>query len=80
MVPNRKLRDFFFDVAEEEGLPLQADVLTGYGEDGAEIQRYAIDLRSMTAGLGSFEMTHYDYRPLPEAMVDGVVAAAAESS
>ena len=40
MIPNRKLRDFFFDVAEAEGIPLQADVLTGYGEDGAEIQRY----------------------------------------
>ncbi len=40
MIPNRKLRDFFFQVAEEEGLDLQADVLTGYGEDGAEIQRY----------------------------------------
>lgn len=40
MIPNRKLRDFFFRVAEEEGIPLQADVLTGYGEDGAEIQRY----------------------------------------
>ena len=40
MIPNRKLRDFFFDVAAEEGIPLQADVLTGYGEDGAEIQRY----------------------------------------
>lgn len=40
MVPNRKFRDFFFDVARDEQLPLQADVLTGYGEDGAEIQRY----------------------------------------
>lgn len=40
MIPNKKLRDFFFDVAAESGLPLQADVLTGYGEDGAEIQRY----------------------------------------
>ena len=40
MVPNRKFRDFFFSVAREEGLPLQADVLYGYGEDGAEIQRY----------------------------------------
>ena len=40
MVPNRKFRDFFSDVARDEGLPLQADVLTGYGEDGAEIQRY----------------------------------------
>lgn len=40
MVPNRKLRDFFFEVAEDEGIPLQPDVLTGYGEDGAMIQRY----------------------------------------
>lgn len=40
MIPNRKFRDLFFRVAEEEGHPLQADVLTGYGEDGAEIQRY----------------------------------------
>ena len=40
MVPNRRLRDFFFDVAAEEGIPLQPDVPTGYGEDGAEIQRY----------------------------------------
>lgn len=40
MIPNRKLRDFMFRVAEETGIPLQADVLTGYGEDGAEIQRY----------------------------------------
>jgi len=38
MIPNRKLRDFFFDVASEEQIPLQPDVLTGYGEDGAEIQ------------------------------------------
>ena len=40
MIPNKKFRDFFFSVAEESGVPLQADVLTGYGEDGAEIQRY----------------------------------------
>lgn len=40
MIPNRKMRDFFFTVASEEGIPLQPDVLTGYGEDGAEIQRY----------------------------------------
>ncbi len=40
MIPNRKLRDFFFQVAEEVGVPLQPDVLTGYGEDGSEIQTY----------------------------------------
>ena len=40
MLPNTKLRDFFFKVAEEEGITLQADVLTGYGQDGAEIQTF----------------------------------------
>lgn len=40
MIPNARFRDFFFDVAEAEGITLQPDVLTGYGEDGAEIQRY----------------------------------------
>jgi len=40
MIPNRKLRDFFFDVAKDVGISLQPDVLTGYGEDGAEIQRF----------------------------------------
>jgi putative aminopeptidase FrvX len=40
MIPNRKFRDFFFDVAQQAGIPLQPNVLTGYGEDGAEIQRY----------------------------------------
>jgi putative aminopeptidase FrvX len=40
MIPNRKLRDFLFEVAEDENIPLQPNVLTGYGEDGAEIQRY----------------------------------------
>jgi endoglucanase len=40
MIPNRKLRDFMFSVAADAGIPLQPDVLTGYGEDGAEIQRF----------------------------------------
>ena len=40
MIPNRKLRDFFFEVAQEARIPLQPNVLTGYGEDGAEIQRF----------------------------------------
>jgi endoglucanase len=40
MIPNQRFSDLFFDVAAQEGIPLQPDVLTGYGEDGAEIQRY----------------------------------------
>jgi endoglucanase len=40
MIPNRKLRDFFFETAQQARIPLQPNVLTGYGEDGAEIQRF----------------------------------------
>jgi len=40
MIPNKKFRDFMFRIADETGISLQADVLTGYGEDGAEIQRF----------------------------------------
>jgi len=39
MLPNLKLRDLFIDVAKEKTLPLQFDVLNGYGEDGAEMQK-----------------------------------------
>ncbi len=39
MLPNRKLRDFVEDVATDMGVPLQLEVLSGYGEDGAQMQR-----------------------------------------
>lgn len=39
MLPNLKLRDLVLDVAKEKGIPVQFTVLSGYGQDGAEIQR-----------------------------------------
>ena len=39
MLPNLKLRDLFVDTAGENDIPIQYDVLVGYGEDGAEMQR-----------------------------------------
>jgi endoglucanase len=39
MLPNLKLRDLFTDVAKEKEIPIQFDVLSGYGEDGAEMQK-----------------------------------------
>ncbi|MEX2263933.1 MAG: M42 family metallopeptidase [Bryobacteraceae bacterium] len=39
MLPNLKLRDYFIDTAKAADLPLQFNVLSGYGEDGAEMQR-----------------------------------------
>ena len=39
MLPNIRLRDFCIDTAKEIGIPVQFEVLSGYGEDGAEMQR-----------------------------------------
>ncbi|MBI4340415.1 MAG: M42 family metallopeptidase [Chloroflexi bacterium] len=39
MLPNLKLRDFVLDVAKELEIPVQFNVIAGYGQDGSEIQR-----------------------------------------
>lgn len=39
MLPNLKLRDFIADIAKEIDIPIQYEVLSGYGEDGAEMQK-----------------------------------------
>ncbi|MGI9667774.1 MAG: elongation factor G [Acidimicrobiia bacterium] len=44
----------------------------------SEIVRYAIDLRSITHGWGSFSASHDHYQELPSHMVDRAMAAAAE--
>ncbi|MDH3299234.1 MAG: elongation factor G [Acidimicrobiia bacterium] len=36
----------------------------------SEITRYAIDLRSMTGGLGNFEVEHHGYQQLDEALAE----------
>lgn len=41
----------------------------------AEIQQYAVDLRSMTGGAGTFELTHHGYQPLPDALIPAVTAS-----
>ena len=39
MLPNLKLRDLVSKTASENNIPLQYNVLSGYGEDGAEMQK-----------------------------------------
>lgn len=39
MIPTLAFRDFFIDTAKAAGIPLQFNVLSGYGEDGAEMQK-----------------------------------------
>ena len=43
----------------------------------AEIRRYAVDLRSLTAGRGRFRAEHDHYDVLPTNLVDRVTKAAA---
>jgi elongation factor G len=38
----------------------------------SEIMSYAIDLRSMTGGTGTFEQKHHDYETLPAAMLSKI--------
>ena len=39
MLPNNRLRDLVMDTAREIDQPLQFNVLSGYGQDGAMIQK-----------------------------------------
>ena len=39
MLPNLNLRNFVIDVAREAEIPLQFNVLSGYGQDGSAMQR-----------------------------------------
>ena len=39
MIPNTRFRDFVVDLAERENIPIQFNVLSGYGQDGSAIQR-----------------------------------------
>src|SRR5690606_32640422 len=39
MLPNNRLRDFMIDVASDLDMPLQFNVLSGYGQDGSAAQR-----------------------------------------
>jgi len=41
MLPNVKLSDFFLRVAREKDIPLQPELVTGYGEDAAEMQKWS---------------------------------------
>ena len=38
-LPNRKLVQLVRDVAKEKGIPLQSDLVQGYGDDSAEMQK-----------------------------------------
>ncbi len=78
-VPTEVMGDVMGDITARRGRVLGMDtgprktVITAVAPL-AEIQRYAPDLRAMTAGKGSYTMQFEGYEPLPSHLVDEVVA------
>jgi elongation factor G len=76
--PEQYQGDLMGDLNSKRGR-IQGSGAVGHGEmeivaqvPTSEILRYAIDLRSLTAGRGRFEMTHSHYDPVPTHLVDRI--------
>lgn len=77
-VPAQYQGDVLGDLSSRRGQVLGTDSNDGTVSiralvPSAEIQQYAIDLRSLTGGTGVFEMAHHGYQPLPEVLAEQVV-------
>jgi elongation factor G len=84
-VPTDLQGDVLSDVSTRRGRIVGSDV-DGDGHQiitahvpTAELQRYAMDLRAMTAGRGTFWSHHDHYDVLPSHLVPSVRKAAAAS-
>jgi len=51
MIPNNKFVEWTLKVAKEGGIPVQFESVTGYGEDGAALQKSAQGIPSINLGL-----------------------------
>jgi len=83
-VPDECTGDIMGDINAKRGRVLGMDTDGSLREvvaevPMAEIQRYAVDLRSMTSGRGSFEVAFDHYEEMPRSEAEKVVAAARTS-
>ena len=84
-VPSAYQGDVMGDINSRRGRVQGTNTAAGYSEvtalvPTAEILRYAIDLRSMTGGRGSFVAIHDHYDVLPSHLVDRARATLAAAS
>ena len=83
-VESKYLGDIMSDLSSKRGRILGQSPLGGGIEEiraqapQAELLKYAIDLRSMTSGTGSFETSFDHYDPISGKIADEVIAAAKE--
>jgi elongation factor G len=83
MIPDQYLGDINGDLNHKRGRILGMDTEEGMQVITAEVPqaelfRYAAELRSMTAGQGSFEMDFARYETVPANVAQKVVAATAK--
>ncbi len=78
--PEQSQGDLMGDLNSKRGR-IQGSGAVGHGEmeivaqvPTSEVLRYAIDLRSITAGRGRFEITHSHYDPVPSHLADRITA------
>ncbi|MEE8408164.1 MAG: elongation factor G [Myxococcota bacterium] len=79
-VPEENMGDVMGDISGRRGRVLGMDTVDGISTvkaqvPMAEMLTYAPDLKSMTAGRGSFTMERSHFDPVPSHLVDKVVAA-----
>ena len=83
-VESKYLGDIMSDLSSKRGRILGQTPIGGGIEEiraqvpQAELLKYAIDLRSMTSGTGSFETSFDHYDPISGKIADEVIAAAKE--
>ncbi len=81
IVPEQYMGDVYGDVSSKRGRIMGSDSMSkGLTKVKAqvplsEIQRYAIDLRSMTQGRGVYTMSFSHYEEVPAQIADGIIAA-----
>ena len=83
VVPDRFMGDVSGDLSHKRGRILGVDVEEGLQVISAEVPRaelarYSAELRSMTAGEGTFGMTFARYDVVPGNIAEKVVAASAK--
>jgi elongation factor G len=85
MVPDSYLGDIMGDLNSKRGR-IQGTEGVGVGRQlvkaqapMSEIARYAIDLRSMTGGQGTFRSTFSHYEPVPPHLADKIIADAKQA-
>lgn len=88
MIPNNQLIEWMIERASEQGVPIQFESVSGYGQDGAELQRSATGIPAVNIGIptryghsqsGVIDRADYDNTvKLVQLMVEGLSASAVD--